>query len=240
LCVDDSAQLVANSPTAVIYQWKRYNATVSGVINSSTYYAKKAGEYRVKVTDINGCTRLSTKITLTGPPKANLTASGPLTFCAGDSVTLYATIQPGLTYQWKRYGNNIVGATSPFYTAKTTGSYKCIITDQNGCITPSQTKDVTVSSCPARITTDHINMNETIHVFPNPASNVLHIDFRAKAANLEGSYCIVDVIGKTLDCRKTHFHSDEAIDISFLPPGSYILKVNTGSEVIYRRFEVSR
>jgi hypothetical protein len=56
----------------------------------------------------------------------NITADGPTTFCAGNSVTLTSDVLGG-TYQWKRNGVNITtNGTSKTYKASSTGSYTCV------------------------------------------------------------------------------------------------------------------
>jgi len=64
-------------------------------------------------------------------PPAAISAGGPVTFCAGSSVTLSANTGTGLTYQWRRNGINIANATAPTYVADTTGSYVCAV--NNAC-----------------------------------------------------------------------------------------------------------
>jgi hypothetical protein len=50
---------------------------------------------------------------------ASVTANGPIAFCTGKSVTLDANKGVGYTYQWKKAGVNIAGATKSNYTATT-------------------------------------------------------------------------------------------------------------------------
>jgi hypothetical protein len=64
-------------------------------------------------------------------PTATISAGGPVSFCQGGSVSLSANTGAGLTYQWKRNGVNIFGATSPSYVASTGGSYSCLV--MNAC-----------------------------------------------------------------------------------------------------------
>ncbi|MEO8151005.1 MAG: DNRLRE domain-containing protein [Bacteroidia bacterium] len=64
-------------------------------------------------------------------PSASITALGPLTFCAGDDVLLTEAITPGAAYQWKKGATIISGATASSYSATTSGTFKCIVT--NGC-----------------------------------------------------------------------------------------------------------
>ena len=56
-------------------------------------------------------------------PTVNLTQSGSLSFCNGDSVTLTAN-GTGYQYQWKKNNVNIAGATAQTYVAKTAGTFE--------------------------------------------------------------------------------------------------------------------
>lgn len=76
-----------------------------------------------------------------------ITASGPLTFCQGNNVILQ--VQPSGTYQWKKNGVNIAGATSVSYTATKTGNYTVDIVITGGCSETSEIVAVTVNPKPA-------------------------------------------------------------------------------------------
>lgn len=76
-----------------------------------------------------------------------ISASGPLTFCQGGSVIL--SVQPALSYQWKKNGVNIAGATSLNYTATKTGNYTVLVTIAGGCSALSVVATVTVNQKPA-------------------------------------------------------------------------------------------
>jgi uncharacterized repeat protein (TIGR03803 family) len=58
-----------------------------------------------------------------------ITASGPLSFCQGDSVTLTAGGIAGTTYQWNRNGNIIAGATSQSLVVTKKGNYSVSVSD---------------------------------------------------------------------------------------------------------------
>ncbi|MDP1727282.1 MAG: PKD domain-containing protein [Bacteroidota bacterium] len=70
-------------------------------------------------------------------PSPTITADGQTFICQGDSVTLSAALGTDITYQWRRNGQDIAGATNVSYEAKIQGSYKVVITRINGCIDSS-------------------------------------------------------------------------------------------------------
>ena len=79
-------------------------------------------------------------LTITGIKTApSVGASGPLAFCAGDSVTLRASADAGYTYKWS------TKATTPGIVVKTSGTYTVTLFDANGCSSlPSAPVTVTV------------------------------------------------------------------------------------------------
>lgn len=70
------------------------------------------------------------------------------TICAGQPVFLKTIEGPGYTYQWRRDGNNIPGATSADYTATAGGNYTVYITLGNNSVV-SDPVTVTVNNPPA-------------------------------------------------------------------------------------------
>lgn len=82
-------------------------------------------------------------------PSPVITADGQTFICPGDSVTLSAALGTDITYQWRRNGQDIAGATSVSYEAKTQGSYKVVVTSINGCIDSSNAIPVSLFPKPS-------------------------------------------------------------------------------------------
>ena len=80
-----------------------------------------------------------------------LSAYGKLSFCTGGDVLLAITAPSGSTYQWKKNGANISGATTYKYTSKTAGTYNCAITS-SGITTLSNSVTVIVTTNPSSFT----------------------------------------------------------------------------------------
>ncbi len=80
-------------------------------------------------------------------PATTITASGPVSFCAGSSVTLSAPVTAGATYQWQNGTTNIPGATNSSYTTNTAGNYRVIVSS-GGCQGISAATTVIVNANP--------------------------------------------------------------------------------------------
>jgi PKD repeat protein len=84
--------------------------------------------------------------------------AGPLVVCSGFPLPLKATVSSGATYQWKKGGSDIAGATSATFTPTDVGvgQYSVAITS-DGCTETSantQVEVVTIGSVPAPTMTE--------------------------------------------------------------------------------------
>lgn len=124
-CQSDSVVLTASGASQ--FAWSTGDTTASITVNT-------AGTYSVIVTNACGSDTANISVSTTPPPVATLSASGPTTFCVGDSVTL--TAAGGTTYLWS------TGATSASINVTTSGNYSVIVTDVCGSDTVSQSTTV--------------------------------------------------------------------------------------------------
>ena len=115
------------------YLWSTGAVTQSITVNTS-------GTYTVTLTDANGCvgTSAGTTVTVNPLPTPTITASGPITFCIGGSVTLTCTA--GASYLWS------TGAITQSIVVTTSGTYTVTMTDANGCVGTSASITVTVNT----------------------------------------------------------------------------------------------
>jgi hypothetical protein len=65
-CTSDSVWIKGNYSSTFSYQWKKNNTIIAGA-TAKNYYAKTAGNYKVKVINSNGCTNLSNAVVVTVP-----------------------------------------------------------------------------------------------------------------------------------------------------------------------------
>ncbi|HEX5003288.1 MAG TPA: M43 family zinc metalloprotease [Bacteroidia bacterium] len=235
VCAGSALTLTANSVSPnLTYQWTRYGSAISGATNS-TYDVTKTGNYKVLVTKPNGCSRLSSnyRVDKVPLPVVHITAGGPTTFCPGDSVVLTATQNATWNYVWKKYANIISGAATNQLTAYTSGSYKVIVTDQNGCVRSSN--KISVNSV-CRIGENQVS--ETMKIYPNPVQDILTFSTPALQST-EVTVSIYDALGKEVlseNVINDIADSEWVIDASGLHSGVYILVVRSGNEVLSSRF----
>jgi len=149
LCTGASTTLNATTGSGLTHQWKLNGANISGA-SASSYTTPAAGSYSVTITNASTCSATSstTIVTVNSLPSATVTAAGALTFCTGGSVTLNANTGTGLTYQWKKGGTNIGGATTASYSASQPGNYSVTVTNSSACSATSTAVVVTVNPLP--------------------------------------------------------------------------------------------
>jgi hypothetical protein len=126
------------------YVWRNQLNTVVG--SSSTFLATTNGFYTVRVTDnTNFCSRTSPGYEVGVSPKAIVTVSGPLTFCAGNSVTLTADSTADYSFQWRNSLGNISADTFSSLIVTADEEYTVVVTDVIlGCSVTSAMQDVIV------------------------------------------------------------------------------------------------
>src|SRR5690606_18461525 len=131
-CAGESVTLTASGADS--YTWNT-GATGSSLVVSQT------GDYSVEGT-LGSCSSSSSVVSVlvNALPTASITASGPLTFCEGENVTL--SVPSGDTYLWSN------GATTASIQVNTSGTYSVVVTNASGCSTQSTQVEVVVNTLP--------------------------------------------------------------------------------------------
>jgi hypothetical protein len=118
------------------YLWSPGNQTTQSIVVAAS------GTYSVRVTNSNGCSKISSPVTVVvnggTQGAAFIIAGGPTTFCTGGSVTLSANA--GISYVWS------TGQTTQAITTTTSGSYVVTVTFTSN-ISTSTPVNVTVTNC---------------------------------------------------------------------------------------------
>lgn len=213
VCEGNAVSLSATPALGVSYQWLKNGLIISGA-TLPTYSATQTGLYTVRVTNgLTGCIRIGNgiNVVVNPVPAATVTANGPTTFCAGDSVVLQANTGSGLTYQWKLNGNNISGALANNFAAKLAGNYRVRVTGSNNC---SKLSNLTAVNIPCRSSSS----NELLQVYPNPSNGI----FELTLPESETTVRIYSTDGR-LVYQAIHIDAFTSIDLSNQGPGIYLL-----------------
>jgi hypothetical protein len=150
--------VAATGTGALSYQWKQNGAPVGGATSASyttpaTVASDNGASFTVTVTDISGSvTSNAATLTVNGPPSITGQPASE-TVPAGQTATFSVTASGSgtLTYQWKKGGAAISGATSSSYTTPATTTtvsgtqFTVTVTNSSGSIT-SNTATLTVSA----------------------------------------------------------------------------------------------
>ena len=143
------------------YQWKKGGTDISGATSSAyttpaTSSADSGAQYSVVVSNSAGTvTSSSATLTVTVPPAIS-TQPASQTVTAGQTATfaVAATGTAPLTYQWRKNGSNISGATSSTYTTPATVSgdnnavFTVVVSNSAGTVA-SSSATLTVNAPPA-------------------------------------------------------------------------------------------
>ncbi|MBU3678218.1 MAG: hypothetical protein FGM32_01250 [Candidatus Kapabacteria bacterium] len=129
---------------------KAWTSVVSGLKTRSYSWTPKAedmvGSIQLRVRSSRGNVAVSPLTFTTGVVPAITTQPLGVTACSGRQLTLsVATTTPGTTYQWRKDGANIDGATNATYsiaspTANSSGSYDVVLTTTCGSKTSDAAK----------------------------------------------------------------------------------------------------
>lgn len=148
-CAGTTNTLTENSGTAISWNWYRNNSPIG--INQQSIPATYSGDFKVLVTDVNGCTAFSNVFTTTyvSKPVASITFSEYPDICSGDSITMTTNSANDYVYHWKKNKVNIAGANSNSYTTADPGNYTVKVTNMCGTTAAHAQPKVRVKSLPS-------------------------------------------------------------------------------------------
>ncbi|HEX5003268.1 MAG TPA: T9SS type A sorting domain-containing protein [Bacteroidia bacterium] len=206
---------------------------------SGHYTWTTSGTYTDTIPNATGCDSIITiNLTILPSPVVAITASGPTTFCQGDSVVLSAT--PGIFgYQWHRRNLPIAGATDSTFTVKYKGPYKCVAQNSVGCSDTSNKITVSVPCIPIgpnqlKESVSAESENIALQIYPNPGTGLFTI-----TSTLNGTLHVYNMLGKLILSQEFN-KGNSTVDITGYPAGIYLASMQTAEGVVIRRVEVRR
>jgi uncharacterized delta-60 repeat protein len=142
ICNGASTTLNASAAGAVAFSWLPLAGLSDPTSASPVASPTTTTTYTVSITNGSGCVDIDTvRITVLPLPSPSITASGPTSFCLGDSVTL--TAASASEYLWSTSVND----TLQSITVYSSGTYSVTIGNGFGC-NSSASQSVTVFSLP--------------------------------------------------------------------------------------------
>jgi RHS repeat-associated protein len=152
-CVGDGFYLSAsnNQGLNLTYTWlSSPPIDIQGPIRGTTFTPDQSATYWFTTIDNCGVTLESEHmgVTINTLPNSVLTPLSPIKICSSCSQKIDAASIPNYTYQWKKNGVDINGATSASYTANQSGAYTVTITSGAGCVSTSSNFQLSVNMLP--------------------------------------------------------------------------------------------
>lgn len=205
VCQGNVVQLNCNIIQGASYQWKKNGQNVGS--NQPTLVAGETGQYTVLVTK-NTCSIAALSVKLSVIPDSFAISSDLNVACISDSILLTAPNLEGVTYQWKKDGNNL-GTNVPQFYAKQNGNYTLSLAG-NGCETisapvslsfimlnPVISSDNATILCDGQTTTLSVNtLNSTTYQWSkdnNPVNGATNPNYQVSAA---GEYYVQQKLGQ--------------------------------------------
>jgi len=168
------------------------------------------------------------------------TITGNTSFCAGANTLLNsnASVTPFFdvyisSYQWKRNGSNIAGATNATYTATAAGSYTVVATTNYGCSATSAPIAITTISSPTATITGNTSFcagaSTTLIATANAGGgNITSIQWKLNGNNITGatgaSYAATEAGSYTVEVTNSNGCSvtSESVTVTVNEPSTAI------------------
>ena len=171
-----------------------------------------------------GCSNTTSSVTVSPlPGKPVITTSNILT----DTPTLTSSSNTG--NQWFKDNVAITGATSKTLTVSASGSYTVQVTT-NGCSSVfSDAVAIVITGIEQRI------ISNRSAIYPNPAKEVIQIDWSDFASDSGIEIKIYDQVGRLI-ITKVMTSSDNSLDVRSLEQGSYVFMARQNRTLLIQRF----
>ena len=148
-CQGQSASFAvgATGTAPLTYQWRKNNSNISGATASNlalnNVQSSDAANYSVVVYNVNNgqtCSTISSSATLTVSLPPSITTQPISQTLCKDSTATFTVVASGtgLSYQWRKNGNNVSGATTTtltlnHITSSDAATYSVVVNNNNNC-----------------------------------------------------------------------------------------------------------
>ena len=226
--------------TVPSYQWKKNGINVGTNSSVYTYTPNNGDSVRCIMTSSDVCVSQTTANSNSIVETVNslliptITISVPTGATLGSTVTATATVTnagSSYTIYWMNHGVTFTTTNVPPASGNSTTYTKGAGTDSitakvvvtgGGCYDSATTATYTTVTTTVGI--DNINNANDVKVYPNPTSNLLHIDNVRSSIN----YRLQNLVGMTV-LQGTFTKEINTLQIQELPNGMYLLQL-TGAE----------
>jgi hypothetical protein len=215
---------------SLVYQWLFNNIPIQG-INGENYFAFENGNYTVQLTDSNGCQAISNAISIEVFPLPTVNLILPFdTLCSNAApVELTGGFPVGGFY----FGQAVTNGSLFNPSQANTLDFSIIVydyIDANGCAT-NAIDSIFVDVC----TFTDLSTALSFDIFPNPAKDVLHLQFNTIASSL-AELSIFDMKGAVVFRQNGHFKEQIQINTTELKPGIYFVRYTDMQKQIIKKF----
>jgi len=103
-CPNSNLSIVAGTVSGAVYQWLKNSVNVGSLSSTNTFSANTPGTYSVQVTNVLGCSTVSSNtisMSQLAAPVVTLTGTSAKV-CSGSTIALNANRLNGANYQWFR------------------------------------------------------------------------------------------------------------------------------------------
>jgi hypothetical protein len=216
------------TPTSVnyVYSWTPAGSLVDAtILIPTTTTLTVTTVYTLQVTDtVTGCSGSDQVIiTVTGGTLSVTASSTPDTICSGSSAQLLALPSGGsgtYTYTWTpSTGLSSTSIANPVANPTTTTAYTVVVSDGSG--SASATVTVNVKDCSGLNEYDN---NTSVNIYPNPTCGMTTIEISGLHNIADLSICTLQ--GQLIFNKKINGNNVTSLDLSNLPKGIYIIRVN--------------